>query len=543
VAATLAPVPSEGGDLGAAAGTVGAATLVSRVLGLVREQITALLFGAGNAADAFNIAYRVPNLLRDLFAEGALSAAFVPTFTDVHEKEGRAAAWRLGSAVVGWLGLVLAGLLVVGWFVAPWLVRVMAPGFALVPGKLELTLLLTRIQLPFLLFVSLAAAAAGMLNSLSRFGVAALAPVGFNLGAIGVTLAALPFLARAGAPAILALAIGVLAGGLLQVAIQVPSLWRLGFRPAWPPPLAHPGVARIGLLMGPVAIGLSATQINVVVNSLFASLVGPGAVSWLAYAFRVLFVPIGLFGVALATVSLPALSRQASSGDLASLKATLLGALRLGAALSLPAAVGLFVLSEPLTAALFERGHFTAQDTTRTAQALMAYCVGLAAYAGVKVLVPAFYALGDTRTPLIASFCALGANFTLNLLLYRPLGHVGLALAVGVTSLFNFVQLWFWLSRKVGGLPFAAFRATVLRVGLAALAMGGAMAALVLATRPLWRGHLLGEVAACLGAAGAGGALLWWLYGVLRVAEREELERALAGAWRRIAPGRARHGA
>ncbi len=528
-------MPADGGDLGTAAGTVGAATLVSRVLGLVREQITALLFGAGNAADAFNIAYRVPNLLRDLFAEGALSAAFVPTFTETHERHGKAAAWRLGNAV-GWsLVLVLMVLTVVGWFAAPWIVGVMAPGFASVPGKLDLTTWLTRIQLPFLLLVALAAVAAGMLNSLSRFGVAALSPVGFNLGSIAVTLLALPLVTRAGAEPITALAVGVLAGGFLQIALQGPTLWRLGFRPAWPPELAHPGVRRILFLVAPVAVGLSATQINVVINSFFASLVGPGAVSWLAYAFRILFVPIGLFGVALATVSLPAMSRKVSSGDLESMKATLVRALRLGAVLSLPAAAGLVVLAHPLVATLFEHGRFTHTDTVQTARALMAYCVGLAAYAGVKVLVPAFYALGDTRTPLVASFCALAANLTLNFLFYRPFGHVGLALAVGGTSLFNFAQLWFWLGRRLGGLPLGAFRDTVLRAGAASLAMGGLLGGTLWLTRPWWEGRFAGSLAACAGGVllGAGSLLLFFrLFGV---EERHDLWRAAAGVGRRLA--------
>ena len=511
------------------------------MLGLVREQVTAILFGAGNAADAFNIAYRIPNLLRDLFAEGALSAAFVPTFTEQLTRRGRSEAWRLGNAVVWALFFVIALLMVVGWFAAPALVRVMAPGFAEIPGKLDLTVFLTRVQLPFLLFVAIAAACTGMLNSLSRFGIGALAPIGFNVGSIVVTLLVYPVAREAGAEPILALAVGVLVGGALQVLVQLPALWRLGFRPAWPPQLGHPGVRRIVFLMTPVAIGLSATQINVVINSFFASLVGPGAVSWLAYAFRVLFVPIGLFGVALATVSLPALSRLVASGDMERMKATLLRALRLGAALSLPAAVGLVVLAQPLVAALFEHGAFTSHDSRQTAQALMAYCVGLAAYAGVKVLVPAFYALGDTRTPLVASFLALAANLSLNLLLYRSYGHVGLALAVSLTSLFNFVQLWWWLGRKLDGLPTRAFGLAVLRVLGASLAMGGVLGAAVHWLRPYWEAHLWAQIAVSLGGVAGGGVALLLFYRIFGVEERHDLWRVATGLLRRLG-GRGRSG-
>ena len=268
-------------------------------------------------------------------------------------------------------------------------------------------------MLPFLFFVALAAAATGMLNSLHRFSVAALAPIWFNLGTIAATVALVPILRGAGVEPILALAGGVLLGGLLQLALQLPTLMTLGYRFRFQLDFKHPGVRKVALLMGPAAIGLSATQINVVINSLLVSTLGTGAVSWLAYAFRIVFVPIGLFGVALATVSLPTLSREATTGDLDKFKEVLVRALRLAAALSLPAAVGSAVLARPLTALLYEHGRFTAHDTLQTASALIAFAVGLAAYSGVKVLVPAFYALSDTKTPLKASFIAVVLNLGL----------------------------------------------------------------------------------------------------------------------------------
>jgi putative peptidoglycan lipid II flippase len=517
------PSPSEPAGLGVAAGKVSAATLASRVLGVVREQVMAIYFGAGNAADAFNIAFRIPNLLRDLFAEGALSAAFVPTFTGTVEKEGRQAAFALGNRVVSALALVLLVIIFAGWFAAPLLVKIMAPGFAEVAGKQELTVLLARVMLPFLLFVALAAAATGMLNSLHRFSVAALAPIWFNLGTIAATVALVPVLRSAGVEPILALAGGVLLGGLLQLALQLPALMSLGYRFRFRLDLQHPGVRKVALLMGPAAIGLSATQINVVINSLLASTLGTGAVSWLAYAFRIVFVPIGLFGVALATVSLPTLSREATTGDIDRFKEVLIRALRLAAALSLPAAVGLAVLARPLTALLFEHGRFTALDTLQTANALIAFAVGLAAYSGVKVMVPAFYALSDTKTPLKASFIAVLVNLGLNLILMQYWGHVGLALSTGLTAIFNFSQLWFWLTRKIGKLPAAELRRTLLRSLLASALMGAVIGGGVWMTARWWSASVAYQALVLIAGVACGAALVLWLYRLLGLEERDEM--------------------
>jgi putative peptidoglycan lipid II flippase len=518
------PNPSEAAGLGVAAGKVSAVTLVSRILGVVREQVMAIFFGAGNAADAFNIAFRIPNLLRDLFAEGALSAAFIPTFTATLSRDGHPGAWRLGRLVVSSLTVILLGVLVLGWFVAPLLVQVMAPGFP--PEKQELTVLLARIMLPFLLFVALAAAATGMLNSLHRFSIAALAPVWFNIGTILITIALVPVFRSVGIEPILALAVGVIVGGLLQLALQLPTLFRLGFRFRFQFDFRHPGVRRIAILMGPAAFGLSAVQINLVINSLLASTLGTGAVSWLAYAFRIVFVPLPLFGVALATVSLPTLSREASLGDIESLKRTLVRALRLGAALSLPAAVGIAVLARPLTALLFEHGQFTASDTIQTANALVAFCVGLAAYSGIKVLVPAFYALHDTKTPLKTSFIGVAMNLALNLFLMQFWGHVGLALATGFTAIFNFTLLWFWLQHKIGRLPAREFRRTVVRSASASLIMGAVIGGGVFLSQDWWREYLAAQVAVLALGVGVGASLVLWLYGRLGVEERFEMMAA-----------------
>jgi putative peptidoglycan lipid II flippase len=508
--------------------------MASRVLGLAREQVMAAFFGAGFATDAFNVAFRVPNLLRDLFAEGALSAAFIPTFTGTDHRKGRAEAWRLGAQVLNALALALALLTVVGYFVTPWLVPLLAPGFAAIPGKLELTITLSRIMLPFLLFVALAAAAMGMLNAVRQFTVPALAPLFLNLGMIVAGVGLIPVFRSMGQPPILAMAVGVLFGGFLQFAVQVPKLLELGWRPAWPPALTHPGVRRIAFLMLPATIGLAATQLNIFVNTILASQLNQGSVSWLSYAFRLMQLPIGVFGVALATVSLPTVARQAVEGRLVDLRGTLSGAIRLVFALTLPATFGLWALSQPLVQLLYQHGRFRAIDTEQTAAALSAYCIGLCAYAAVKVLVPVYYALGDTRTPVIASFLSVAVNLTGNLLLMGPLGHVGLALSTSLTMLFNFAQLSYYLRRKLKRLEGKRMGATFVRTALASAAMAAAIRAGVWATQGFWRNHtpscaLVVAVGIVLGVG-----LTWAFYRLMRVEELPELEGVALGAARRL---------
>src|SRR5438093_4579767 len=455
------------------AGTVGAATLLSRVLGLVREQVMATLFGAGLATDAFNVAFRIPNRLRDLFAEGAMSAAFVPTFTEYLEKRGEAEAWAFGRQLMVTLFSVLALLWLIGYVTAPWLVRAFAPGFASISGKLDLTVQLTRVMLPFLPSVALAAACMGMLNARGSFGVPALAPTWLNLGMAVFGVALIPVCRRFGQPDILAMAIGVVIGGIGQFAFQLPALHRLGFRLRWELPRPHPGVRRVATLMVPATIGLSATQFNLFFSTLVASLLPQGSVSWLWYAFRIMQLPIGVFGVALATVSLPALSRAAIAGDRAALRGTLSATVRLVFVLTIPAALWLAVMSEPVIALLYEHGHFHAIDTTRTAGALVMYCVGLPAFAAVGVFTRTFYALGDTRTPVQASFVSVAMNLMLNLLFMKPFGHLGLALATSITSITNLAQLLFYLRRRIGPIEGRRIANTLVRM----VAAGGAAAA------------------------------------------------------------------
>src|SRR5437867_1404372 len=436
----------------------------------------ATLFGAGFATDAFNVAFRIPNLLRDLFAEGAMSSAFVPTFTETQSQGGDAAAWALGRQLLITLLLVLLLVSLAGELLAPWLVTLFAPGFASVPGKIDLTVLLTRVMLPFLPAVALAAAVMGMLNARGEFAVPALAPAMLNLIMIvgGVTL--VPVCESLGLPRILAMAIGVLLGGLAQLGVQLPSLHAQGFRFRFEWPTRHPGVLRVARLMAPATVGLAATQLNLLVSTLIASLLEQGSVSWLWCAFRLMQLPIGVFGVALATVSLPALARAAVAEDMLSLKTTLSATLRLVFLLTVPAAVWLAVCSRPVIALLYQHGRFANRDTIATAGALMAYCVGLPAFAAVGVFTRTFYALADTRTPVRASFVSVVVNIVLNLLFMKPFGHVGLALATSLTSMVNLAQLALALRKRVGLLEGRRMLRTTLRVAAASIVACGACA-------------------------------------------------------------------
>ncbi|HEY2955990.1 MAG TPA: murein biosynthesis integral membrane protein MurJ [Candidatus Eisenbacteria bacterium] len=515
-----APRVSEEARVARTAGKVGGATLLSRVLGLAREQVMATLFGAGLATDAFNVAFRIPNLLRDLFAEGAMSSAFVPTFTEVHERRGADEAWELGRRLMGTLLVVLLLICALGYVGAPLLVRLFAPGFGRTPGKLELTVMLTRVMLPFLPAVALAAAAMGMLNARGRFGVPALAPTLLNLGMIVFGVALIPVCQAAGQPAILAMAIGVVIGGALQFLVQLPSLYRLGFRLKLEWPRFHPGVARVAQLMLPATVGLAATQLNLMVSTFIASMLPQGSVSWLWYAFRLMQLPIGVFGVALATVSLPALSHAAVASDMRALKTTLSATLRLVLLLTVPAAAWLAAMSQPVVALLYEHGRFHAGDTSRTAGALVMYCIGLPAFAGVGVLTRTFYALGDTRRPVQASFVSVALNLALNLILMHPLAHLGLALSTSATAVANFLQLAFYLRRRVGPLEGRRMLATLGRV-LAASLLAVAPCALALAgLAGAWHRGLRTELAV-VGAAAALALVLG--YGAMRALKVEEL--------------------
>jgi putative peptidoglycan lipid II flippase len=469
-------MPDSAPRLARSAGVIGLATMTSRVLGLVREQVLAYYFGAGDAMDAFRVAFRVPNLLRDLFAEGAMSAAFVPTFTAYLARDGRERAWRLGNSVLNGLVLVTLVLVALGFVFAPALVRLFAADFASVPGKLELTTLLARIVLPFLTLVAVAAAFMGMLNALGHFFLPALSPATFNLASVVLVIALVPLSGSLGVDPILIVAIGTIVGGLAQVLIQWPPLVQEGFRYAPRIDLHDEGLRRVLLLMGPGTVGMAATQINVFVNTVLATGQGTGAVSWLDYAFRLMYLPIGLFGVSVATASTPAISRLVAEQQLGQVRATIAHAISLMMLLNVPATLGLVVLAGPIVRVIFEHGSFTAADTAATAAALRFYALGLLGYSVVRIVSPAFYALGRARTPVMVSAGSVLVNVVLNLALVQVLGYRGLALGTALAALLNAATQLFLLGREIDGIEGALIAKSFGRIVLAALVMAAAAA-------------------------------------------------------------------
>tara|TARA_B100001765_G_scaffold202921_1_gene157247 strand:- start:877 stop:2406 length:1530 start_codon:yes stop_codon:yes gene_type:complete len=445
--------------------------MTSRLLGLIRDQVLAYLFGAGNAMDAFYVGFRIPNLMRDLFAEGAMSAAFVPTFTKRLTAEGRTQAWQLGNQLINAL-LIVTGLLVtIGIIFAAPLVMLFAGHFNEVPGKLELATTLTRIMLPFLSLVAIAAAFMGMLNSLQRFFTPALSPAMFNLAMIASGFALVPLMPSVGLPPIAGMAIGALIGGVGQVVLQWPALHHAGYRYRPILNLRDPGLREILRLMGPGILGLAAVQINLLVNTILATGEGTGAVSWLSYAFRLMYLPIGLFGVSIATAALPTLSRQAARENPEEMRQTISNGLRLMFMLNVPATLGLVTLASPIVALIFERGSFTPADTAATAAALMCYAPGLLGYSTVKIAVPSFFALRDSRTPALISVGSVVLNVALNLLLIRLMGYRGLALGTAVAALVNAAALLYLLQRRLGGLEGPRIAMAFVKISVASTLM------------------------------------------------------------------------
>ncbi len=512
--------------------------MASRLLGLVREQVIAYLFGASHAVDAFNVAFRIPNLLRDLFAEGAMSAAFIPTFTRYLSTRGKDDAWRLGGIVLTALIVSTLSLAAIGMVFAEPIARLFAGAFASVPGKLELTVLLTRVMLPFLMLVAVAAAVMGMLNSLNRFFVPALSPAMFNVGTIVCALLLVPAMPRLGQPGVLALAIGTIVGGFGQIAVQWPVLRAAGFRYRPRLDLGDEGLRTIFFLMIPGVVGLAGVQINLFVNTVLATGQGEGAVSWLNYAFRLMYMPIGLFGVSVATAALPSLSRQAAEDDLAAMRATLSNGLRLMLMLNVPATAGLIALATPIVALLFEHGRFTPADTAATAAALVCYAIGLVGYSAVKLAVPSFYALKDTRTPVAVSLTAVAVNIALNLWLVRVMGYRGLALGTAVAAVVNGALLLLLLRRRLGGLDGTRIAIAFGKITIASIAMAVAAWAVAHQVEALLPGTSIPRLLVRVGVAIASGVVALALSArLLRIAE---FERATELLWRRLVPDKAR---
>lgn len=448
---TLKKASEDSSKIAKSAGIVGIAVMCSRLLGLIREQVFAAFFGAGYAYDAFVVAFRIPNLLRDLFGEGALSAAFVTVFSHYDEKYDASKTWKLASNVLVFLTIAISLLVLLGSFFSETIVNLLASGFTEIPGKTELTATLTQIMLPFLLFISLSAVVMGVLNTKGKFFVPAIASSFFNLGSIigGVSLAYI--LPHYDKPAIMGMACGTLLGGFLQLIIQLPALRKTGFRFSPILDLRDPGLIRILKLMLPATIGLSAVQINIFVNTNFAASCAEGSVSWLNYAFRLVQLPIGIFGVALSIAVMPLFGRHAANKNISGLKETLASSLTMVFCLTIPATAGLILLSEPIIQLIFQRGAFTSLDTIATAETLSLYAIGLFAYSSNKLLVPAFYALNDTKYPVIASFLAVALNIIIIQFTITHFQHLAIALSTSITMLINFLFLCTILYFKLDG--------------------------------------------------------------------------------------------
>ena len=434
------------------AGTVSTAIFASRILGLIREQIFAIFFGAGFAYDAFVVAYRIPNLLRELFAEGALSSAFVTVFTDCKIKKGNKDTWKLANNVISTIIIIVGTICIAGMFFSSELVSLITTkDYATIPGKLELTTLMTSIMFPFLMLVSLSAIAMGILNTFGKFFIPALTSSFFNLGSIisGVILSLIA--PKYGFNPIAGMACGVVIGGFLQIIVQIPSLSKQGF--SYRPYLnfSDPYLRRIMKLMLPAVIGLAPLQITVLINTFFASGCEQGSLSWLNYAYRVLWFPLGLVGVSLSVATLPVISRHASKANMGKLKEAYVSSTVLSIILSLPATLGLIFLSQPIIRVIFEHGNFTSADTYRTATALSLYAIGLFAFSAQKIIVPVFYALNKARYPVIGSMITIFLNIIVVFTTVETLQFKAIALSVSLCITANFIFLSFMLYRETDG--------------------------------------------------------------------------------------------
>ena len=478
------------------AGIVSIAVMFSRVLGLVRETVFARFFGAGYLYDAFVVAFKIPNILRDLFAEGALSAAFVKVFTDYQIRKTEREAWELASLVFNVLAVVMSVITVVGILIAPWVVPLLARGFP--PEKAALAVTLTQLMFPFILLVALAALAMGVLNTKGRFGIPASASTAFNIFSITTGIFIAYWLSggtweisndkniipsNSAQWAIIGMAIGTLIGGAAQLFIQLPSLLGVGFKFSPRVSFSDPGVKRVMRLMGPALIGTSAIQIKVLVDVFVVSGI-EGAQSWLSFSFRLMQFPIGLFGVAIGTAAIPTLSRLASEENIVKFRDTLADAMKLVFLMTVPAACGLIVLGEPIVALIYQGGAFRAFDTNMVAWALAAYSIGLAGYAAIKVLSPSFYALDDARTPMYVSVASVLVHApvsygmmtllsTVGVTPERPngFGHVGVALATSAVALVNFTALTIFMRHKIKRLNGRVIFSGFIRVAIAAAVM------------------------------------------------------------------------
>jgi putative peptidoglycan lipid II flippase len=482
--------------------TVGGYTMLSRITGFAREILTATYLGAGAVSDAFFIAFQLPNLFRSLFAEGAFSAGFVPIFAQKLQKEGPAKAKAFADEAFAVLSVVLLAFTILMILIMPWVLYVMAPGFGQIPGQMERTTELARIAFPYLLFVSLTMLQSGVLNAFNHFAVAAAAPVLLNI----TLIAALLIGVGTGGDRAIFLAWGVFAAGVVQFIWLAAECRRIGMRFKWVRPRLSPDVKLLMIRMLPVAFGAGVYQINLVVNKMIATLVGPGAVSWINYADRVNLLPVGIFGTAIGIALLPLLTRQIQAGNDAAAIANQNRAIEVSLLLTVPAAAGIAMLAGPITSVLFEHGAFTPQDRVAVASALLAFSFGLPAYVLNKALTPSFFGRHDTKTPVKASAAALVLNIVLNLAFMPFLGHVGIALGTSISAWLNAGILAFILHRRGHLAPDARLKRRLPRVVLASALM----------TAALWGGLMLVD------------DYFWALFGLPDVASGDNLTRSLA---------------
>jgi putative peptidoglycan lipid II flippase len=423
------------------------ATLLSRILGFIRDMVIARFFGATGLSDSFFVAFRIPNLLRELFAEGSMSSAFIPVLTETRIKRGEEEAYKLARITVTFIIIAVGAISLTGIIFAPYIVKVIAPGFT-EPAKFSTTVLLTRIMFPFLLFVSLAAFTMGALNVKRVFFVPALASAWFNVAIITTIILFTGIFRRP----VLAVAIGVTVGGFIQFASQVPSFLKHGYTFGIDTHFAHEGLRKMGRLILPTILGLAVAQINIFVSTILASFLSEGSIAYLYYSMRLIQFPVGIFGVAMGMAALPALSEHAAKGDMISLKKDFSYSLRLLFFITVPSMVGLIALRYPIVNLLFQRGEFDYTATRGTAFSLVFYSLGIWSIVGVRVVVSAFYSMHDTRTPVKVAFLALITNIIFSLLLMGPLKHGGLALANSISSGVNFTLLFYLLRKRLGGI-------------------------------------------------------------------------------------------
>jgi len=497
---------SHRGTLVRSAGVVAFFTLLSRILGLVRDMVVAYAFGSGAHADAFFVAFRIPNLLRRLVAEGALTASFLPVYTDTLENRSPEEAQRVVRITFSLLSVCVALISLAGVVFSPWVIQVFAPGFRADPDKFHLAVSLNRIVFPYLFFISLVALCMGILNAQGHFAAPAASPVLLNVAMIAGALG----FSRWFDPPIYGLAVGVLAGGFLQLLLQVPPMAARRVRFGFLFTLRDPAVNQIGRLFLPAAFGAAVYQLNTLVSTIFASFLPEGSVSYLWYAGRLLEFPLGVFGMALAIAAFPRLSQESSRGDAERFRQILEESLRMVTFVMVPATIGLVVLSKPIVQVLFQRGEFDSATTVGTTKALVWYCVGMWPIAASRILVSAFYSLQDTATPVRLSVVSFAANVAFSLVLMGPMGHAGLALANSLAAAVNVAQLLSRLRSRTGASGLGWFRSSGLRI----LVAGAAMGLCLVATRSLTEatpGTPLPRQILLLFSAICGGALAYGL--------------------------------